>query len=171
MSVTFLLALISQCRFPLVSEEELTGICVFRSCHTLFNFQGSLPVRQSSQPVAGGVSRGQLCYNTTSRLICQHLFLLFFRFSFKILSTVCILCLVALANTIYRYPLFLTACHTLAIYGYCKGGGTLCRPPFHPVIPIFPTHDAHMPAAGDSWQAPHNHRCSDTSVCHTPKRW
>ena len=77
MSVTFLLALISQCRIPLVSEEELTGICVFRSCHTLFNFQGSLPVRQSSQPVAGGVSRGQLCYNTTSCLICQHLFYFF----------------------------------------------------------------------------------------------
>ena len=150
MSVTFLSALISQCRIPLVSEEELTGICVFRSCHTLFNFQGSLPVRQSSRPVAGGVSRGQLCYNTTSRLICQHLFLLFFRFSFKILSTVCILCLVALANTIYRYPLFPYRLPHASNLRLLQGGGTLCHPPFRPVIPIFPAHGAHMPAAGDS---------------------
>lgn len=35
------LAMVSHHRIPLVSEEELTGICVFRSCHTLFNFQGT----------------------------------------------------------------------------------------------------------------------------------
>ena len=55
--MTFLILVsISQYRIPLVSEEELTGICVFRSCHTLFNFQGSLPVRRGGEHPASGAS-------------------------------------------------------------------------------------------------------------------
>ena len=41
------LVMISHRRIPLSKrKEELTGICVFRSCHTLFNFQGPLDIRR-----------------------------------------------------------------------------------------------------------------------------
>ena len=76
--------MVSHRRIPLVSEEELTGICVFRSCHTLFNFQGSPLFSRPAVPVSRpGLSAGQLCYNTTSSPVCQPLFLSFFAFSFS----------------------------------------------------------------------------------------